>query len=133
MSADYRVISPRYASSVQNPYLGYTRHLQANAVPAVMVLYLLTCCSFLISFMMITDINNAIVAMVKLPTPSTNQNSTQDNPVVCYDHSLNSSSTNVYVCSHHEADQETREREKVENHPSGFEQHLNRRRISIMH
>ncbi|KAG8266846.1 hypothetical protein J6590_062981 [Homalodisca vitripennis] len=80
--------------------------------------------SFLISFMMITDINNAIVAMVKLPTPSTNQNSTQDNPLVCYDHSLNSTFTNVYVCSHHEGgggdvDSEVRDQGSIWLLPAG--------------
>ncbi|KAG8308555.1 hypothetical protein J6590_106996 [Homalodisca vitripennis] len=51
----------------------YCFRLLQDAVPARMVLYLLSFSSFLISFMMTTDINNAIVAMVKLPTPSTNQ------------------------------------------------------------
>ncbi|XP_046673682.1 sialin-like isoform X3 [Homalodisca vitripennis] len=67
------------------------RSLQ-DAVPARVVLYLLSFSGFLVSFMMRTDINIAIVAMVKLPPPSSNQNSTQDSPLVCYDHSLNSTS-----------------------------------------
>ncbi|KAG8266849.1 hypothetical protein J6590_062984 [Homalodisca vitripennis] len=65
------------------------RSLQ-DAIQVRVVLYLLSFSGFLISFMMRTDINISIVAIVKLPTPSTNQNSTQDSPLVCYDYSLNS-------------------------------------------
>ncbi|KAG8266835.1 hypothetical protein J6590_062970 [Homalodisca vitripennis] len=59
------------------------RSLQ-DAVQARVVLYLLSFSGFMISFMMRTDIHIAIVAMVELPTPSNNQNSTQDSHVVCY-------------------------------------------------
>ncbi|KAG8266847.1 hypothetical protein J6590_062982 [Homalodisca vitripennis] len=59
------------------------RSLQ-GAVPARVVLYLLSFSGFLIAFMMRTDINIAIVAMVKLANPSNNQNSTQESPLVCY-------------------------------------------------
>ncbi|XP_054266461.1 sialin-like isoform X2 [Macrosteles quadrilineatus] len=58
-----------------------------DAVPARVVLYLLSFSGFLVSFMMRTDINIAIVAMVKLPPPLPKTDTAGDDPLVCYDHS----------------------------------------------
>uniref|UniRef100_A0A0K8TJ65 Major facilitator superfamily (MFS) profile domain-containing protein n=1 Tax=Lygus hesperus TaxID=30085 RepID=A0A0K8TJ65_LYGHE len=51
--------------------------------PARAVLYLLSFSGFLVSFMMRTDINLAIVAMVDMPTPMQADNSTTE-PMYCY-------------------------------------------------
>lgn len=63
----------------------------ADAVPARVVLYLLSFTGFLVSFMMRTDINIAMVAMVKLPPPKVSNNTSGDSPLICYDLSANSS------------------------------------------
>lgn len=57
-----------------------------DLVPARVVLYILSFTGFLVSFMMRTDINIAMVAMVKLPKPvSTNlSNSSESSPMYCY-------------------------------------------------
>ncbi|KAG8266834.1 hypothetical protein J6590_062969 [Homalodisca vitripennis] len=68
------------------------RSLQ-DVVLARVVLHLLSFSGFLLRFMMSTDINIAVVAMVKLPTPSNNQNSTQNSPLVLYDHNLSKTMT----------------------------------------
>lgn len=47
-------------------------------VPARVVLYMLSFSGFLVSFMMRTDINIAIVAMVKLPSTPTNSTEAQE-------------------------------------------------------
>lgn len=62
----------------------------ADAVPARVVLYLLSFTGFLVSFMMRTDINIAIVAMVKLPPPKVPNNTSGDSPLICYNPSANS-------------------------------------------
>ncbi|CAH0391443.1 unnamed protein product [Bemisia tabaci] len=53
------------------------RSLQ-DMVPARVVLYMLSFSGFLVSFMMRTDINIAIVAMVKLPSTPTNSTEAQE-------------------------------------------------------
>ncbi|XP_039277937.1 sialin isoform X1 [Nilaparvata lugens] len=56
-----------------------------DLIPARLVLYLLSFTGFLVSFMMRTDINIAIVAMVKLPPPIPAEllNKTEE-PLICY-------------------------------------------------
>ncbi|XP_063243204.1 sialin isoform X2 [Bacillus rossius redtenbacheri] len=56
-----------------------------DMVPARVVLYFLSFTGFLVSFMMRTDINLAMVVMVKLPPPSAAANVSADSPLFCYD------------------------------------------------
>ncbi|XP_046683647.1 sialin-like [Homalodisca vitripennis] len=63
-----------------------------DAVPARVVLYILSFTGFLTNFMMRTDINIAMVAMVVLAPPSSNVNSTL-NSLVCYSYSPNTTSS----------------------------------------
>lgn len=77
-------------SSLKQPKYCF-RRLQ-DAVPARVVLYLLSFSGFLVSFMMRTDINIAMVAMAKLPPPSPQHvNASTDSPLYCYSPSFNSS------------------------------------------
>ncbi|KAG8293843.1 hypothetical protein J6590_007509 [Homalodisca vitripennis] len=69
----------------------YSRAPQ-DAVPARVVLYILSFTGFLTNFMMRTDINIAMVAMVVLAPPSSNVNSTL-NSLVCYSYSPNTTSS----------------------------------------
>lgn len=61
-------------------------------VPARLVLYMLSFTGFLVSFMMRSDINIAIVAMVKLPPPTPITANTSsisaDKPLYCYTSSV---------------------------------------------
>lgn len=66
-------------------------------MPARVVLYMLSFTGFLVSFMMRTDINIAIVAMVKLPPPKLTNNTSGDSPLICYDPSANTSTDEDYT------------------------------------
>lgn len=55
-----------------------------DAVAARIVLYFLSFSGFLVSFMMRTDINLAIVAMVKIPPHKVSDNITSESPLYCY-------------------------------------------------
>ncbi|KAJ9584070.1 hypothetical protein L9F63_021587, partial [Diploptera punctata] len=58
------------------------RRLQ-DMIPARLVLYFLSFTGFLVSFMMRTDINIAMIAMARLPPPSPYANTST--PLFCYD------------------------------------------------
>ncbi|KAK9504843.1 hypothetical protein O3M35_009022 [Rhynocoris fuscipes] len=61
-----------------------------DMIPARAVLYLLSFTGFLVSFMMRTDINIAMVAMVEIPPPpSLEPNTTVTEPLYCYDTIIN--------------------------------------------
>ncbi|XP_014246638.1 sialin isoform X2 [Cimex lectularius] len=79
---------------MENGSGGIFRRLQfwklLGAIPARFVLYLLSFTGFLVSFMMRTDINLAMVVMAKIKTPSV-YNKTGSEPMYCYDTSVNSS------------------------------------------
>nr|CAD7405286.1 unnamed protein product [Timema cristinae] len=66
---------------------------EADLIPARVVLYFLSFTGFLVSFMMRTDINIAMVAMVKLPPPADLGNSSVGSPMYCY----NPSNTTDFV------------------------------------
>ncbi|CAH1406089.1 unnamed protein product [Nezara viridula] len=55
-----------------------------DAVAARVVLYFLSFTGFLVSFMMRTDINLAIVAMVKMPPPVTRNITSSEEPQYCF-------------------------------------------------
>ncbi|KAG8241119.1 hypothetical protein J6590_093840 [Homalodisca vitripennis] len=103
------------------------RSLQ-DEIQAQVVLYLLSFSGFLISFTTRTDINIAIVAIVKLQNPSPTKTLLRillsfamitPSTLPLFKTTLNHGDYgNVDVRSHHEADQETRERQKVKNHPT---------------
>ncbi|KAG8266836.1 hypothetical protein J6590_062971 [Homalodisca vitripennis] len=84
---DLRPAEENNVPSLKQPKYCF-RSLQVAALARV-VLHLLSFSGFLLMFTMSADMNIAVVAMVKLRTPSNNQNFTQDSPLVCYDHSLN--------------------------------------------
>ncbi|KAJ8893401.1 hypothetical protein PR048_005992 [Dryococelus australis] len=54
-------------------------------IPARVVLYFLSFTGFLVSFMMRSDINLAMVVMVKLPPQPIAANVSTDSPLFCYD------------------------------------------------
>jgi hypothetical protein len=54
-------------------------------VPARAVLYFLSFSGFLVSFMMRTDINIAMIAMARLPPPSPYAVNASSTPMYCYD------------------------------------------------
>ncbi|XP_023727998.1 vesicular glutamate transporter 2 isoform X6 [Cryptotermes secundus] len=60
------------------------RRLQ-DMVPARAVLYFLSFSGFLVSFMMRTDINIAMIAMARLPPPSPYAANASSTPMYCYD------------------------------------------------
>ncbi|XP_049801254.1 sialin-like isoform X1 [Schistocerca nitens] len=62
-----------------------------DMVPARVVLYFLSFSGFLVSFMMRTDINIAIVAMVRIPPPTTNASNAD--ALYCYDPAATSEAT----------------------------------------
>ncbi|XP_073992750.1 major Facilitator Superfamily Transporter 17 [Rhodnius prolixus] len=68
-----------------------------NLLPARVILYLLSFTGFLVSFMMRTDINIAMVAMVEIPPPSIEPNTTISEPLYCYDTNLNTTHDNDSV------------------------------------
>lgn len=59
--------------------------LPGRHVPARLVLYMLSWSGFLVSFMMRTDINLAIVAMVESPTVPDEGNGSFVEEMYCYD------------------------------------------------
>lgn len=74
-----------------------------DAVAARIVLYFLSFTGFMVSFMMRTDINLAIVAMVKMPPPNPTENTTSDTPLYCYETGENNS-TNVTLSPQEEGE-----------------------------
>ncbi|XP_069705488.1 sialin-like isoform X1 [Periplaneta americana] len=74
---DEPVISKKYSACS-------FRRLQ-DMVPARVVLYFLSFSGFLVSFMMRTDINIAMIAMARLPPPSPYAANASSSPMYCYD------------------------------------------------
>lgn len=56
----------------------------SDMVPARAVLYFLSFSGFLVSFMMRTDINIAMIAMARLRRPSLFAANASSNPMYCY-------------------------------------------------
>uniref|UniRef100_A0A1B6CNY2 Major facilitator superfamily (MFS) profile domain-containing protein n=1 Tax=Clastoptera arizonana TaxID=38151 RepID=A0A1B6CNY2_9HEMI len=78
------------AEEAQVPSRKQQKYSLRDAVPARVVLYMLSFSGFLVSFMMRTDINIAIVAMVKLPPPPPEHvNASLESPLYCYNPSFN--------------------------------------------
>jgi hypothetical protein len=65
------------------PYMYSDLGRFTDAVPARVVLYMMSFTGFLVSFMMRTDINIAMVAMVKFQSNANNSNSNSSQPY-CY-------------------------------------------------
>ena len=57
----------------------------SDMVPARAVLYFLSFSGFLVSFMMRTDINIAMIAMARLQPPSPYATNDSSTPMYCYD------------------------------------------------